>query len=157
MLRHPLKEREEYHWKIPLTCSHGAMLCYLNERINEMFKASKASSMPKEPWMCLRVHDIWKIQFLLLILHILLNKSKNTVSSFPIILAILWQAEITGKLFGVGTVLCRVCYQSFSPYFFVYFIHEKLHANNWKADYFSSRWKTVHSSSGGWLESITQS
>lgn len=58
--------------------------------------------------MCLCVHDIWKTQFLLLILRILLNKSKNTILSMLIILAILWQVEITGKLFGVGTILCSV-------------------------------------------------
>lgn len=58
--------------------------------------------------MCLCVYDIWKTQLLLLILHKLLNKSKNSTSSLPLTLAILCQVEMSNKLFGLGTTLCCV-------------------------------------------------
>lgn len=65
--------------------------------------------------MCLCVYDFWKTQFLLLILHKLLSKSKNTASPLPLTLAVLCQVEINSKIFGAGTIFV-MCFQSLSPY-----------------------------------------
>jgi len=101
--------------------------------------------------MCLSVCDIWKTQFLLLIPHKLLNKSKNTALPLPLALITICEVEINSKLFRAGTILHWVSLDPLPLHFYlIYPCRNAVQrcANNWNVACFSSRWKTVRSSSG---------
>lgn len=69
--------------------------------------------------MCSCVYAIWKTCFLLLVLHKLLNKSKNSATPLPLALDVFCQTGINNKLFGAGTILHCVLLEPLSLHFYL--------------------------------------